>query len=119
MQKVTTNHDEIRQWSERVGARPAVIDHADAGGDKVGLRLDFPGRDDEAELPDGVEKGTISWEDFFERFEEQQLEFIFEEEPNEEDKTQWYRFGKRTVNHDLLEAEKTRQFAQEMAIRND
>ncbi len=109
MQKQTVNHDEIRHWSQKVGARPAKIDHIDAGADKVGLRLDFKGSEDEEILPEKAGKGYITWDEFFKEFEAQQLLFVYEDEPEGADKTTWYRFGKRNVDRTLIEEEKTRK----------
>lgn len=62
--KTTTNHDEIRKWAEERGGRPAVV--AGTGGM---LRLDFNEQDPKLE--------PISWEDFFQKFDESKLEFLY------------------------------------------
>lgn len=62
--KTTTNHDEIRKWAEERGGRPAVV--AGTGGM---LRLDFNEQDAKLE--------PISWEDFFQKFDESKLEFLY------------------------------------------
>ena len=72
--RTTTDHDEIRRWAEERGGRPAaVVDPEDS---KVagGLRIDFPDYDSGEALQE------ITWTEFFDRFEEENLTFIFQEE---------------------------------------
>jgi hypothetical protein len=70
--KTTTNHDEIRRWAEARGGRPAAVT-ATGGGDDPGiLRIDFGDQDE------GLEQ--ISWEEFFDAFEQNNLAFLYQEE---------------------------------------
>jgi len=66
----TTDHDRIRQWAEERGGRPAKV----AGTDDI--RIDFPSFPGEEE--ESLE--VISWEEFFDHFEEENLVFMFREE---------------------------------------
>ncbi len=68
--KVTTDHDEIRQWAEERGARPACVRNTGDEGDIGILRLDFPGYSG----ADSLEE--ISWEDFFDKFDERGLALL-------------------------------------------
>jgi hypothetical protein len=69
--KKITNHDEIRRWAEERGGRPArVKSTADDDGDGV-LRLDFGEKDDSLE--------EISWDEFFEIFEDRGLALLEQE----------------------------------------
>lgn len=62
--KTTANNDEIRQWAEAPGGRPAVVKSTrDKGDDTRMLRIDFPGYSGSASLEE------ISWEEFFEKFD--------------------------------------------------
>jgi hypothetical protein len=71
--KVTTDHEEIRKWVEERGGRPAAV--KGTGGKKPGvLRIDYPGFSGEESLE------PISWEDFFQAFEENKLAFLYQEE---------------------------------------
>ena len=76
MAKTTTDHDEIRQWVESRGGRPASVAETGSGDDPGILRIDFdePGGDDDAGLED------ISWDDFFDAFDENNLAFLYEDE---------------------------------------
>jgi len=75
--KVTTDHDEIRRWAEERGAKPSQV-KSTAGSDELGvIRLDFPGYSGEGSLEE------ISWEQFFEKFEEAQLALVIQETTSE------------------------------------
>jgi len=66
--KSTIDHDEIRRWVEKNGAHPAIVKGTNI------LRVDFPGFSGEDSLDE------ISWEDFFDKFEESKLAFIYQDE---------------------------------------
>ena len=75
--KTTTNHDEIRRWVEERGGRPASVRDTGSGGDDPGiLRIDFGDQDE------GLE--DISWNQFFEAFEDNNLAFLYQERTNGE-----------------------------------
>lgn len=72
--KTTTDHEEIRRWVEERGGRPVSVEGTERGREHAGiLRIDFPGQ--------GVDEGLepISWEDFFGKFEEKELAFLYQE----------------------------------------
>ena len=70
----TTDHDTIRQWAEARQGKPATvratIDEDDAAGI---LRIDFPGGAGDDTLEE------ISWDDFFQKFDEEGLEFLYQD----------------------------------------
>ncbi|WP_437489071.1 hypothetical protein WME75_10005 [Sorangium sp. So ce1014] len=72
--KMTIDHDEIRQWAESRGGRPATVKSTEKDGEPGILRIDFPGYSGEGSLEE------ISWEDFFAKFEESNLAFVYQEE---------------------------------------
>jgi len=63
--KRTRNHDEIRKWAEARGGHPARVKGQGEGGL---LRIDF-GKPEERLEP-------IEWEEFFEIFDENNLDFL-------------------------------------------
>src|SRR5712671_5962180 len=73
--KTTTDHDEIRKWAEARGGRPAVVRSThDKGGTGI-LRLEFP--DAPNAKDDALEE--ISWEEWFEKFDESGLALLYQE----------------------------------------
>lgn len=71
--KITTNHDEIRRWVEQRGGHPARVKGTSKGSDEGLLRIDFPG------YSGGDSLEEISWEDFFDKFEEKGLAFLYQD----------------------------------------
>ena len=72
--KITTDHDEIRQWAQARNGRPAVVKSTRGKGDHTGiLRIDFPGYSGSGSLEE------ISWEEFFEKFDREKLALVWQE----------------------------------------
>jgi ferritin-like metal-binding protein YciE len=69
----TTDHDEIRRWAEERGAQPACVKGTGGRGDTGMLRLDFPG------YSGGESLQPISWDEWFEKFDEEGLAFLHQE----------------------------------------
>jgi hypothetical protein len=69
----TTDHDTIRRWVEERGGRPAAVKGTGNGDDAGILRIDFPGRGDDDSLEE------ISWDEFFEKFEDSNLAFLYQD----------------------------------------
>lgn len=72
--QATTDHEEIRRWVEQRGGTPARVRGTGDGDDPGLLRIDFPGGAGEESLE------PISWDEWFQKFDEQQLEFVYQEE---------------------------------------
>src|SRR5690606_3879692 len=70
--KSTTDHEVIRRWAEERGGRPARVKGTGGPGDPGMLRIDFPGYAEES-----LEE--ISWDDWFRKFEEKNLAFLYQE----------------------------------------
>ena len=71
---VTTDHEEIQRWVEERGGHPARV-KGTAGKRGTGLlRIDYPGFSGEDTLE------TITWEEFFTAFEDNNLAFLYQEE---------------------------------------
>ena len=73
----TTDHKEIRQWVEERGGHPATVKQTASQDDPGLLRIDFPGYSGEEELE------PISWDDFFEKFEEKKLAFLHQDQTDD------------------------------------
>ena len=74
MAQTTTDHATIRKWAEARDGRPARVKGTGDAKDAGLLRLDF-GRPEES-------LEAISWEEFFEKFEESELALLYEDEPD-------------------------------------
>ena len=70
--KKITDHDEIRAWAEKRGARPSRV--KGTAGQRGGgvLRFDFQ------ESEEGLEE--ISWDEFFKIFDESELALLEQDE---------------------------------------
>ncbi len=87
--QVTTNHDEIRQWVEARGGKPAAVKGTGDAEDPGLLRIDFPGVGREESLEE------ISWDEFFEKFEEKKLAFLYQEETKSGQESRFFKFVSR------------------------
>jgi hypothetical protein len=72
--KTTREHEEIRRWAEERGGKPAHVKNTGSSEDIGILRIDFPGYSGEGSLE------PISWEDFFNKFDERGLALVYQEE---------------------------------------
>ena len=87
--QTTTDHEVIRKWVEGRGGQPASVKGTE-GGDEAGvLRIDFPGYGDD----DRLEK--ISWDEFFQKFDEKNLAFLYQEETSGGKESRFFKFVSR------------------------
>lgn len=68
----TRSHEVIRAWAEKRGAKPATVPNSEHDGHVGVLRFDFPGYG-------GGDLQEISWEEWFEPFDERELVFLYQE----------------------------------------
>jgi anaerobic selenocysteine-containing dehydrogenase len=85
--KTTTAHQEIRRWVEERGGNPARVEGTQL------LRIDYPGFSGEQRLE------QISWDEFFEVFDKNNLAFIYQEETKDGGESRFSKF----VDRDSLE----------------
>ena len=86
--KTTTDHEEIRRWVEEHGGRPATVRGTGNGGAGV-LRIDFPGGAGE----DALE--PISWDEWFEKFDQNNLAFLYQEEKSSGEDSTFFKLVSR------------------------
>jgi hypothetical protein len=86
-QVITTDHDEIRAWAQGRGGTPAVV-----AGDETNLRFDWG--EDNALM-------RISWGEFFDIFEEEDLAFSH----IEDDDSSVYEFVPRGASNVVIDGE--------------
>ncbi len=71
--KVTTDHEVIGKWVESRGGHPAAVKRTHEKNEPGIIRIDFPGYKGEQSLE------PISWDEFFEQFEERGLAFLYQD----------------------------------------
>jgi hypothetical protein len=69
--QVTTDHETIQHWAENRGGHPATVKRTERGDEPGILRLDFDPPEDALE--------EISWDDFFSKFDEAGLAFLYQD----------------------------------------
>ena len=76
MSETTINHDEIRQWADAKGGKPAAVDRTHKKGDVGIIRIMFP------ENPQSEHEALteISWDEFFDEFEKRKLALVYDED---------------------------------------
>jgi hypothetical protein len=85
--RVSIDHDEIREWAEARRAQPAIVK-----GTSI-IRLDFPGFAGEDELE------HISWDEWFQKFDDSNLALVFEETSARGQKSNFNKLiGRETVD---------------------
>jgi hypothetical protein len=75
--KTTNNHNKIRKWAEARGGKPVTV-RGTGDKDEPGLlRIDFPG------YSGGDRFEEISWEEWFEKFDEKNLSFLYQDKTSD------------------------------------
>jgi hypothetical protein len=95
--RTTTDHQFIRRWVEARGGQPARVKGTAVEGSSGVLLIDYPGYSGTHALE------TISWDEFFKGFEDNELAFRYQVETKSDDES---RFSK-LINRDTAE-EKSR-----------
>jgi hypothetical protein len=85
----TTDHDEIRSWVERHDGKPVSVLGIDKGGDAGILRIDFPGGAGSDDLEE------ISWDDWFQKFDESKLAFLYQEHKSDGEDSTFFKLVSR------------------------
>jgi hypothetical protein len=89
--KTTTDHETIKKWAEERGGRPATVKDTERKGEEAGiLRIHFPeyrGKEEALE--------EIPWEEFFDKFEESELAFLYQEKTKDGKESRFFKFVRR------------------------
>ncbi|GAA4062812.1 Rho termination factor N-terminal domain-containing protein [Agromyces indicus] len=80
---VTTHHEVIRQWAEERDGTPATVPGTEHEGRLGVLRIDFGADDDRLE--------KVTWERWFETFDERGLNFIYQETRSDGSQSNFFR----------------------------
>jgi hypothetical protein len=83
---VTTDHEQIRRWVEERGGIPATVEGTESADEAGILRIDFPGRGEDAKLK------HISWDEFFEKFDDAGLAFLYQDTTADGDTSRFSKF---------------------------
>jgi rubrerythrin len=81
--KTTTDHEQIKQWVEERGGHPARVAGTAVEGSSGVLLIDYPGYSGTQALE------TISWDEFFQGFEENKLAFLYQDETKAGDESRF------------------------------
>lgn len=87
--KTTTDHNVIKQWVESRGGFPATVRSTKDNGEPGLLRIDFPGYSGENTLE------RIGWDEFFDKFEENDLALLYQEETQSGDESRFCKLVSR------------------------
>lgn len=87
--QVTTDHDTIRQWAEARQGKPATVTSTGDKDETGILRIDFPGGSG------GERLREISWDDFFRKFEEKRLAFLYQEKLQSGETSRFFKLVRR------------------------
>lgn len=89
---VTTDHDKIRKWAESRGGQPATV--KDTGDEEEAgiLRLDFD--------PPDASLAKISWDEFFEKFDDSDLAFLYQDKTAAGKASRFHKFVDRDSAED-------------------
>lgn len=88
--KQTHDHSKIKKWAEEKGGVPAVVKETSSSDSEGVLRIHFPNNSDsKSELEE------ISWEDFFKNFEDNNLDFLYQDKNSDGDNSTFHKFVKR------------------------
>jgi len=86
---VTTDHDEIRQWAEERGGKPACVRNTGGKGDIGMVRLDFPGFSGKGSLE------PIDWDTWFRKFDDEKLALLYQEKTSRGEKSNFNKLVSR------------------------
>ena len=82
----TTDHAQIKEWADKHNGVPAVIEETANANDSRMLRIHFPGESD-----DNNKFREISWDTFFDTFEQRSLALL----TSSEDDSTFHKFVAR------------------------
>ena len=80
LSKTTSDHDEIRRWAHARGAVPSEVASTHSRNEPGILRFHFPNAPGEKD----ANLREISWDAFFEKFDENNLQLVYQEKTDGE-----------------------------------
>ncbi len=96
--QATTDHEKIRHWAEQRGGHPATVRATEKADEPGILRLDFDPPDD------GLDH--IEWDEFFEKFDDADLAFLYQDKTAGGQQSRFHKFVSRdSVDDDAKSGE--------------
>lgn len=87
--RVTTDHDQIRQWAEERGGKPACVRGTGGRNDIGMLRLDFPGFSGQGSLQ------PVDWDTWFRKFDDENLALLYQDKTSRGEKSNFNKLVSR------------------------
>lgn len=85
--KRTHDHDIIRDWVEERGGVPSIVRASEDASGGGFLRIDFGEQEEDLD--------EISWDQFFEIFERNNLDFVYQDESDDMEESLFFKFVTR------------------------
>lgn len=92
--QTTTDHDEIRKWAEARDGKPVTVRGTGDDDEPGVLRIDFPGGAGSDRLEE------ISWEEWFEKFDEKELSFLYQDKKADGQESTFFKLVSRETAED-------------------
>ncbi len=92
--KIITDHKKIKEWAEERGGKPANVKGTGSKNEPGILRIYFP----DAGKEEGLEE--ITWEEFFEKFDEKNLGLLMQEDTAKGKQSRFNKLVNRNGNAD-------------------
>lgn len=87
--RTTTDHKIIQKWAEQRGGRPATVRATEEDGHAGILRIDFD--------PNEKKLDPIGWDEFFRKFEESKLAFLYQDHTKDGGISRFHKFVDRSA----------------------
>jgi hypothetical protein len=87
--KTTTDHKTIQKWAVARGGKPTSVKGTERDGEAGLLRIDFPG------YSGGDRLEEISWDEFFKKFDEKNLAFLYQEHTSSGEESRFFKLISR------------------------
>ena len=86
--QTTTDHTKIRKWAEARDGAPATVKGTERNDEHAGLlRIDFGPKEEQLE--------EISWDEFFEKFDQAKLAFLYQDKTKDGGVSRFHKFVAR------------------------
>lgn len=86
----THDHAQIQQWATKRGGVPAKVKGTEDRDDEGILRIHFP-----AHSENNSELKEIDWDEFFEKFDESKLDFLYQDKKTDGETSRFHKFVER------------------------